>query len=169
MRPIIITGKKGVGKSTLIRALLGCIDSPVYGVITKKEAVREDGYAPVFIHLYGEEQHCADENCIGMCRDGSSIPYPDAFDRFAEKMLFPSDGVMIFDELGFLESSATRFIEAVYRILDTAPFVIAAVRDKDTPFLNAIRNHPRADVFTIDTENRDAVRELLKTKLSGTY
>ena len=80
-------------------------------------------------------------------------------------MELPHNGVIVFDELGFMESNAPRFTEAVLRTLDGAPLVIAAVRNKETPFLNAVRSHPRADVYRIDPENRDRLRETLLSKM----
>ncbi len=165
MRHILITGRVGVGKSTLIRSLLREIPVPVCGMITKKEAAGPDGFCPVYIHTYGEPKHFDDRNRVGLCREGKSIAFPDAFDRFAGTMNYPHNGVIVLDELGFLENEAQRFTEAVMRTLDEAPVVIAAVRDKQTPFLDAVRSHPRARVFRIDEQNRDALRETLLTDL----
>ena len=165
MRHILIVGRNGVGKSTLIRKLLDTIPAPVYGVITKKEAADPDGFCPVYIHTYGSPAVFTDENRIGRCRQGRSIAYPEAFNRFAESMQFPSDGVIVFDELGFLESDASLFTGAVLRTLDEAPLVIAAVRDKQTPFLDTVRSHPRADVYRIDEQNRDALSKKLLAAL----
>ena len=157
MQHILIVGRNGVGKSTLIRALLASANAPVYGVITKKETARPDGSCLVYIHRFGEPEQFSDENRIGLCRDGSSTAFPEAFERFAERMTFPRDGVIVLDELGFMESRAPRFCAAVLRTLDEAPLVIAAVRDKQTDFLNAVRTHPRASLFRIDENNRDAL------------
>ena len=165
MRHILIVGRNGVGKSTLIRALLEAIPLPVSGVITQKEPPQADGSCPVYIHTYGMPRRYCEENRIGLCREGSSIAFPEAFDRFAQTMSFPKSGVIVFDELGFLESSAPRFTDAVLRTLDDAQFVIAAVRDKQTPFLDAVRTHPRADVFRIDPENRDSLQKSLIEEL----
>lgn len=165
MRHIVITGKNGVGKSTLIRALLDQIRLPVYGVITQKEAPEPDGYAPVYIHLYGEPKRFTPENCIGRCRAGCSLAFPETFDRFVSRMHFPTDGVIVLDELGFLESDASRFTAAVMQLMDHAPILIAAVRDKDTPFLNMLRAHPRANVYCIDENNRDELRKTLSNAL----
>ena len=158
---ILIVGRNGVGKSTLIRALLEALALPVYGVITKKEPARGDGFCPVYIHLYGSRRTYSDQNRIGLCREGGSVSFPDVFDRFSERMAFPQDGVIVFDELGFMESGAERFTSSVLHTLDAAPFCICAVRDRDTAFLNAVRSHPRARVFHITEENRDALREEL--------
>lgn len=165
MPHILIVGRNGVGKSTLIRALLETASAPVYGVITKKEAALADGSSPVYIHRYGEPMRFSDENRIGLCRAESSRAFPEAFERFAARMAFPRDGVTVFDELGFMESGAPQFCAAVMRTLDEAPFVLAAVRDKKTPFLDAVRAHPRAEVFRIDETNRDELRERLMRAL----
>ena len=165
MRHILIVGRNGVGKSTLIRALLETIPAPVHGVITKKEAPQPDGFCPVYIHSYGTSKQYSPENLVGLCRQGSSVAFPEAFDRFAMSEMFPKGGVVVFDELGFLESGAPRFTEAVLKTLDDAPLVIAAVRDKGTSFLDAVRSHPRADVYRIDPENRDRLRETLLSEM----
>ena len=167
MQHILIVGPRGVGKSTLIRALLQALHLPIDGIITKKEAPLSDGFSPVYIHRYGTERQFGPGNCIGLCRDGHSIAFPESFERVSAFMPFPSDHVIVFDELGFLESDAPRFTEAVLRTLDEAPLVIAAVRDKATPFLNAVRSHPKAAVYRISEENRDELREMLVGKLTG--
>ena len=161
MQHILIVGKNGVGKSTLIQKLSDAIPAPVSGMITKKERAGADGFCPVYIHRYGAPRRYDTENRIGKCREGGSVAYPEAFDRFAQQMNFPLDGVIVLDELGFLESNAPLFTAKVLRILDEAPLVIAAVRDKQTPFLDAVRAHPRAACFSITEENRDALTERL--------
>ena len=169
MRHILIVGRNGVGKSTLIRALLDAIPLPAYGVITKKEAADQSGFCPVYIHTYGSERLFSQKNRIGLCREGKSVAFPEAFDRFSETTRFPADGVIVFDELGFLESGASRFTDAVLHTLDSAPFVIAAVRDKQTTFLDAVRSHPRADVYRIDEQNRDSLRDELLASIRARF
>ena len=167
MRHIVMTGRNGVGKSTLVRAILDEIALPVYGVITKKEAADCGGYQPVYIHLYGKECRFCEDNRIGLCRQGNSIAYPDAFDRFSKQMHFPNDGVIVFDELGFLESDAHTFTASVLHILDTAPMCVCAVRDKQTSFLDAVCSHPRAEVFSVTEENRTLLRAQILAQLPG--
>lgn len=163
MRHILIVGSNGVGKSTLIRKLISGLSVPVYGMITKKESEGSDGFCPVYIHRCGEPRRFSPENLIGKCKSGCSKAFPDAFDRFADKLDFPYDGVIVLDELGFLESNSPVFTGAVLRLFDQAPLLIAAVRDKQTPFLDAVRAHPRAVCYPISEQNRDALTaQLLK-------
>ena len=84
-----------------------------------------------------------------------------AFDRYAPKLLEPMpEAVLVkLDELGFLEAGSEAFCRAVLRLLDGDRPVIAAVKDRDVPFLNAVRAHPAARCFQITEENRDELYE----------
>ena len=62
------------------------------------------------------------------------------------------------DELGFMESKAEAFTQAVIHALDVDIPVIAAVKARfDVPFLNEVRAHPKTRLYMITTENRDAL------------
>ena len=71
----------------------------------------------------------------------------------------PEAAVVELDELGFLEARSGAFCQAVLGLLDGDRPVIAAVKDRDNPFLNAIRAHPAARCFHITAENRDELFE----------
>ena len=169
MQHILINGRNGVGKSTLIRALLQSIPAPVYGVITKKEVVNADGFYPVYIHRYGTEQHFSPDNLIGLCGDGKSLAFPETFDRYAAYLREDAGhaGLIVLDELGFLESDAAAFCGTVLDLLDGDIPVLAAVKPKDTPFLAAVRHHPKAEIFTVNESNRDALAGQVLAFLRG--
>jgi len=71
-----------------------------------------------------------------------------------------------------MESESEAFCGAVMHLLDGDAPVIAAVKDKDFPFLEAVRSHPNCKCFYIDEENRNElfpevlafVKEQLKEK-----
>ena len=88
---------------------------------------------------------------------------------FAEKLDHEKDtGIVVLDEIGFMESGAESFRAAILRKLDANVPVIAAVKNVDTPFLRAVREHPNCRCFFIDPDNRDQlyfqVLEYLKEK-----
>lgn len=150
-----------MGKSTLIRRVLGQIHRPVFGFETKKEEALADelGRSPVYIYDAGKERLQTEENLVGYCQNKHFCTMQEAFDRFAPKLLTPVPGghIILMDELGFMESSSERFCSAVLSLLDGDVPVIAAVKDKDLPFLNAVRSHPNCRCFHITEENRDGL------------
>lgn len=158
MKHILITGAKGVGKSTLIRKLLQHLGQPAYGFCSQKEQRNKDGYFPVYIHELSVPRHYTRENLIGLCKENGSQPFPEAFDRFAKKLYgLPKDGILLFDELGLLESNAPEFQKAVLFHLAGEQRVIAAVRNKPSPFLDRVRSLENCAVYRIDAENRNVV------------
>lgn len=161
MMHALIVGARGAGKSTLIGAVLDALGREVYGFETKKEGLLADAQrgSPVYIYEARKARVQTAENRVGFCKDRRFEAAEEAFDRFAPKLraAVPSGGIVVMDELGFMESRAEAFCAAVLERLDGEVPVIAAVKDKDTPFLQAVRSHPKARCFFLTEENRDAL------------
>lgn len=161
---IVIAGHRQVGKSTLLNKLLAEYDGPLYGFRTASGASMKPGYRSFFMHAANcPEKTESEENHIG---DGNGVDhsfYTDVFDNYGVKCLEAEpDGIIIMDELGFMENEAEKFKAKVLECLDGDIPVIATAKDgMDTEFLNAVLNHPNADVYHIDKENRDELYEEL--------
>ncbi len=159
----LIVGDRGVGKSTLIRRVLKELNRPVFGYETKKEAQAEDPLrgCPIYIYDAGKPHVRSPENLIGYHREQNTAAITAAFERYAPKLLLtvPENAVVELDEIGFLEAKSETFCRAVMGLLDGSRPVIAAVKNKDIPFLCTLRCHPNARCFYITPENRDALFE----------
>lgn len=159
MKHILIVGARGVGKSTLIRRVLKELERPVYGFVTLREPDMEDPElgVPVYIHFPGEPRKYTTDNLLGYGNSRRINTVTGAFDRYAPRLLapVPENGVICFDELGFLESREADFCAAVLSRLDGDVPIIAAVKDMDLPFLNQIKMHPKCHCLFITEENRD--------------
>lgn len=109
---ILICGERGVGKSTLIRRLLAENCRPVGGFVTRRLTQADgDGMFPIYLHaaaLPPEERPYDPEHLVGTCDSRRSVRYPEAFDRLGPPLL-TSGGLLVMDELGFLENDAHRF------------------------------------------------------------
>ncbi len=155
----LIVGERRVGKSTLIHRVLEALDVSVCGFETKKEQELEDPVYgnPIYIYEAGQPHEQHEENCVGYCKDQKPKPNTEVFDRFAEKFQeFPGDHDMILmDEIGFLEKKSEAFCKGILSVLDGETPVIAAVKTKEIPFLETVRNHPNCRCFYITEENRD--------------
>lgn len=169
----LIVGDRGVGKSTLIRRVLKELNRPVFGYETKKEEQLEDAVrgCPIYIYDAGKPHCQAPENLIGYHREADASAITAAFDRYAPKLMLPvpDNAVVELDEVGFLEARSEAFCRAVVQLLDGSSPVIAAVKNKDIPFLCSLREHRNARCFYITPENRDAlfdqVLEFMKLQL----
>lgn len=164
---ILIVGEQGVGKSTLIARLIYELNMPFWGYYTKKESHLADEILgePIYIYEAGKPRKQTPENLVGYCKNRHAAPDIARFNDFAVKHLQtpPADHLIIMDEIGFMESKAADFRDAILKLLDGKSPVIAVVKDKDTEFLHTVRNHPNGKCFHITSENRDILyKEVLK-------
>lgn len=169
----LIVGARRVGKSTLIGRVLQELNRPLFGFETKKEDALADEIngSPIYIYEAGKEHLRTEENLVGYCLNRHSAPLIDGFDRYAAKLRAPvPEGCIVkMDEIGFMESKSEAFCKAVMTLLDGSTPVLAAVKDKDVPFLEVVRAHPNARCFYITPENRDTlcfeVLEFMKAQI----
>lgn len=168
---ILICGERGVGKSTLIERLLKACPRPRYGFVTRREAAGEDGFHPIYLHPAGlpaAERAYTDGNCIGTCDSRTHRADLSVFNGLGVRYIEDArpDGVIVMDELGFLEAKAEGFTAAVLRALAGDIPVIAAVKSRtDVAFLNAVRAAPKAEVFYITPENREELYRALLPRM----
>ena len=152
---LLIQGEMGVGKTTLIRRLLGDRLPEARGFWTRKEAEGE-GFS-IYIHPLGQPPRYGEENRVGRRLPGQPRrAFPEAFQRAAVWLeAIPPGGVAVLDELGVLEEEAPRFQQAAVELLRRSSVALAAVKPADTPFLNRVRSLPGARLCHITPDNRE--------------
>ena len=104
---LLITGKIGSGKSTLISKILLLQNEPVYGFFTKKEKPDSFGNSYVYIHAPNQPRKYTKENCVGICTIGGSVGFSNIFDQHAYLLNnIPEGSLVVMDELGTMESGS---------------------------------------------------------------
>ena len=124
-RHLLICGERGVGKSTLHST------REVGGFVTKRLPVAdENGFFPIYLYPASQsegERRNETANLVGTCDSRSSIRHPEVFDTLGAQLIesAPKGGIILMDELGFLENDAKAFQSAVLRALDGDTSVLA--------------------------------------------
>ena len=169
---ILLRGPSGVGKSTLIQRLLAETGRHPGGFLTKKEAVEADGSPPGYIYPAAcpeDSRQRSEANRVGRVAQQRRIDArPEVFDTLGCRYLEPSAGtdILLMDELGLLENRAALFQATVLACLDGDCPVLAAVKNRDTPFLTAVCTHPKALVLDVTETNREELYQQLRTRLT---
>ena len=155
---ILICGERGVGKSTLIRRLLAESTLPVGGFVTRRLPQADgDGMFPIYLHaaaLPPEERPYDPEHLVGTCDSRRSVRYPEAFDRLGPPLL-TSGGLLVMDELGFLERCSPVFQRAVFTLLDGPTPVLGVLRrHAKSPFWGPVSRRADVRLLPLTVENR---------------
>lgn len=159
---LIFCGSSGTGKSSAIKMALRAANEPIYGFWTEKLTPTVTGESPVVLHGCTEQLDFT--HLIGTCKDQHAERFPSVFDEFGVKFLsdIPKGGLVLMDEIGFMENDAKDFLRAIFAILDGDYRVIAAVRDRSTPLLDAIRAHEKSFcVPAADARDPETLKRIL--------
>src|SRR5665647_411594 len=159
MKHIFITGEIGIGKSTLISKLLSLYTGKMtFGFYTKKESMADDGISRVYIHAANDSHRSyTKSNCIAACSVQGGTADISVFETTGLSMIvnIPPGSLVVMDELGVFETTAQEFCSEVLSILNSDNVVIGAVRLADSPFLQAVKTHPKVALYHMTQHNRD--------------
>lgn len=156
-RVLLITGRPGVGKTTVIRRVaerLGGIR--LAGFYT--EEVREAGERTGFrlVDFAGNALTFAHVGFAGprVSKYGVDVA---ALDARVEALLAPRAEVAVYlvDEIGKMECLSPRFVAAMRRLLASDHLVVATVARKGEGFIAEAKRSPGAALWEVSHENRD--------------
>ncbi len=99
--------------------------------------------------------------------EGLYTPFAGAFDSGGLAILGAKRqaNLLLMDELGFMESQAPRFCQAVLSLLDQDTPILGVVKPRSTPLLDSVRQHPGVKVLTVNENNRDQLPRLIRELL----
>ncbi len=156
---IVIEGKKRAGKSTLIDRILKEMKRKICGYRTAVLKTDEEGYRYVYMYPASERAEITDENLTGITRRKVISVNEHVFETLGVKLLsdIPEDGLIVMDEIGYMEAGCENFRAKVKELFDGNIPVLAAIKDpfREDPYLDMIRNHPKVLLFRLNEENRE--------------
>lgn len=159
---LLITGRPGVGKTTLIRKLAGLLGRRAAGFYT--EEIREsgervgfrlvtlDGRTAVFAHV-GWAGHATHR--VG--RYGVDLDVLDRIGVQALRQGVKRRRVILVDEIGKMELASDAFRTAMEEAASGAAPMVAAITVAPHPWAEAFRRRPDVTLCEITPANRDQV------------
>ncbi len=167
---ILICGRRHAGKTTLINHLMQELKVPVYGFQTSTVQTDADGTHHIYIYTAGNvDGHMDSFNHIGDCDTKNRSVNMSVFDTLGVQMIEAAQpgGVIVMDEIGFMEIGSRYFCDAVLKALDGEIPVLATVKDTDfgAEFLDKVRQHPNAELIMLTPDNREEVKEKVEAEL----
>jgi nucleoside-triphosphatase len=167
---LLITGRPGVGKTTLVRRVLDALDDvPATGFYTAEIrtggqrlgflVVTLDGREAVLAHVKIRSKH-------RVSRYGVDVA---AFERVALPSLTPGPPpcLVVIDEIGKMECFSHDFRETIVQLLDADTPVLATVALRGNRFIEGLKVRQDVELVEITLANRDNLAKELAGTLKG--
>ena len=167
MKKFVVMAHRGVGKTTLAARIIKETNRNVYGFYTRKfpDITTEDGLCPIYIYPVTGEPVFDDAHLIGLGGKGNHYTNTDAFDDIGTALISCSDpnGLIVMDEVGFLEMKAERFKSKVFEVLSgNTPVLLMLKARLRFDFLKQISTFKGVEFIYMDVSNRDEVYEMIR-------
>lgn len=166
---ILLTGDINAGKTTVIDQVLAQYWDDVRGFRTVREKTEFDDFYGVYLQdIRDTRGRLQIHSRVGSCKpDRSLTSYDTVFETLGVKLLSfdKLPNLVVMDELGVLEENCPLFQQKVSCCLDANFDVIAAIKKRNSLFLNIIRE--RNDVVILEVErNIEEVTEKIMKMLA---
>lgn len=167
MNNLFLTGRIGVGKSTILKKALNNINLSIGGYMTDR--IFEGPYRR---YVARSLKNPSEGYTIvrSDSRNKSKVCFPEAFEKGLVPILDKSlkdDDMIVMDELGSAEDDIDIFTSKVFELLDSKKIVLGVIKDEDCKFLNAIRSRKDVMVIRITEDNRDYIWEEVSHIING--
>jgi len=159
-RHLLLTGVPGVGKTTVVRRVVGFLgDRPMRGFLT--DEVRHTGRRTGFriSTIDGTSEILASVDLPSQHRVGRYGVDVPALERIVARSLHRAnpDELVIIDEIGKMECFSERFVAAVRRLLESPHTLLATVALHGSGLISEVKRHPDVELWQITTANRDDI------------
>jgi len=163
-RTLLLTGRPGVGKTTVIKAVAETLGNRAGGFYT--EEIRGPGGRKGFrlVTLDGQETVMAHVNLRGqgrprVSRYGVDVGAIDRVGVAALRRAMNECEVVIIDEIGKMELFSGQFRDAVLQAAGGPRPVVATVMSKPNPWVDALKSLPQIEIWEVTMENRERMAE----------
>ena len=159
-RTLLLTGRPGIGKTTIIKTVAESLGERAGGFYT--EEIRGPGGRKGFrlVTLDGRETVMAHVNLRGQGRPrvgryGVDARAVEQVGVAALRRAMQKDQIVVVDEIGKMELFCGPFKEAVLQAVGGPHTVVATVMVKSNPWVDGLKAMPNVTLWETTVENRD--------------
>ncbi|MDR7871515.1 MAG: nucleoside-triphosphatase [Tissierellaceae bacterium] len=146
---LLITGSKGIGKTTLLKEILKNYDN--FGGIRTYVTLGDDGLPSTVI--LGDISDNNVNSIIGKRIDNIMNPVVEGFEKVGldilKKYSSSTKDTIIIDEIGFLELEATNYQAEILRLFEKKDMIVVLRKDNNS-FIDKIIRHKNTFLVNLD-------------------
>jgi len=159
-RTILLAGRPGVGKTTVIKQVVDMLGGKAGGFYT--EEIRQAGRRLGFkiITLEGEEGVLAHVDIKGAARVskyGVNVKDLEEVGAAALRRAIEERRYVVIDEIGKMELYSQEFRRAVVEALESEKVVLGTVMAGRHPWVDTLKARPQVTVLTVTQGNREGM------------
>jgi nucleoside-triphosphatase len=167
-KAILLTGRPGCGKTTLIQRVLAGYAGSAGGFYARE--IRADGVRKGFeiITLDGRCGALAHVNIKGRRRVGKYGVDVGVMDRLAAPAVVKAvqeNALVVIDEIGPMEMLSNIFCEAVIQALDSEARLLGGIVQRSLPFSDQVKQRKDVRLIEVHPGNRDALVDVILDQL----
>lgn len=165
---ILLTGRPGVGKTTVIMKVLEGFEGTAGGFYTeeiRRGNIREGFRIRTLDGRNGILAHISDSGPFRVGKYGVDVGALDGIALPSLEMALETDELVIIDEIGKMELFSRRFRSLLQRILKSEKGILGVIHQKVDPFTRRIRRLPAVEIVTVTEMNRDSLPRLILERL----
>jgi nucleoside-triphosphatase len=164
----LVTGRPGVGKTTLINRVLEEVDVDAGGFTTHEIRERGSRVGFAITDLRGGSGVLAHVDCRSDYRVGRYGVNREDLERIgvpAIREAVRRSRLVVMDEIGRMELCSPEFRAAVQEALASPVPVLGTIQDRAGPFLDAVRARDDVEIVRVDERNRDRLAGELASRV----
>ncbi len=170
MKNILITGRPGVGKTTLILKVTRLLTTNAAGFYTREVRIRGRRVGFELCTFDGKKAllaHVDFRSRFRVGKYGVDLQPLEDLGVSAIEMGIQKGCFIVVDEIGRMELYSAAFRDVVIAALDADVGLLATVGPQPIPFLQKIKSRTDCEVLEVTTENRDATAADIVSRLSA--
>lgn len=164
MKKVLLTGRPGIGKTTIIRRFIDELNLPSAGFYTQE--IRESGNRVGFeiVALDGRRNIMAHVDFNKHYRVGKYGVDLRAIDEIGTKSILHGleRGVLtIIDEIGPMEILSNKFCDAVMKAIRSSNPILGTIAKHQMDFIDAVKSLEIIKLVEVNMTNRDRIPDMI--------